>query len=46
MLNEIKTEIDDIDSQIKDFLKPLFNAHQTRGNHSFLDPDNFCLKIS
>jgi len=27
-------------------MKPLFNANQTRGNHSFSDPDIFCVKIS
>lgn len=46
MLDDVKRELDNIESQIKDFLKPLFNSHQTRSNLSFLDPDQFCIKIA
>lgn len=46
MIEDIKREITDIDNQIKDFLKPLFNSHQTRNSYSFIDPDQFCIKIS
>lgn len=46
MIEDIKREIGDIEGQIKDFLKPLFNAHQTRTSYSFIDPDQFCIKIS
>ena len=38
--------MEEIDQQIKEFFKPLFNAYQNRNNHSFTDPDPFCLKIS
>jgi hypothetical protein len=46
MFDDVKRELDNIESQIKDFLKPLFNSHQTRSNLSFLDPDQFCIKIA
>lgn len=46
MIEDIKREITDIDNQIKEFLKPLFNSHQTRSSYSFIDPDQFCIKIS
>jgi prepilin-type processing-associated H-X9-DG protein len=46
MLEEIKKEVDDLDQQIKEFFKPLFNAHQNRTNYSFVDPDPFCLGIA
>jgi hypothetical protein len=46
MIEDIKREINEIDGQIKDFLKPLFNAHQTRSSFSFIDPDQFCIRIS
>jgi hypothetical protein len=46
MIDDVKREINEIDNQIKDFLKPLFNSHQTRSSYSFIDPDQFCIKIS
>lgn len=46
MIDDIKREINEIDNQIKDFLKPLFNSHQTRSSYSFIDPDQFCIRIS
>lgn len=46
MLEDIKREIGEIDTQIREFLKPLFNSHQTRSSFSFIDPDQFCIRIS
>lgn len=46
MIEEIKKEVDELDQQIKEFFKPLFNAHQNRTNYSFVDPDPFCLTIA
>ena len=46
MLDDIKREVSDLDNQIKDFLKPLFNAHQTRNSYAFMDPDQFCIKVA
>lgn len=46
MIEEIKKEVDDLDQQIKEFFKPLFNANQNRTNYSFVDPDPFCLSIA
>lgn len=46
MINEVKSEVEELETQIKDFLKPLFNAHQNRTSFSFIDPDPFCINIS
>jgi uncharacterized protein YktA (UPF0223 family) len=46
MIEEIKKEVDDLDQQIKDFFKPLFNSYQNKNNYSFTDPDPFCIKVS
>ena len=46
MIEEIRQENDDIDQQIKEFFKPLFNSYSNRVNHSFIDPDPFCLKVA
>ena len=46
MMEEIRKEVDELDQQINDFFKPLFNAQQNRTNYSFVDPDPFCLNIA
>ena len=46
MIDEVKNEVDEIDQQIKDFFKPLFNSYQNKNNYSFVDPDPFCLKVA
>lgn len=46
MIDEVKKEVDEIDQQIKEFFKPLFNSYHNKNNYSFVDPDPFCLKVS
>ena len=38
--------MEEIEGQVNNFLKPIFNAHVNRTNYSFPDPDPFCITIA
>lgn len=46
MIDQVKKEVDQIEQEIKDFFKPLFNAQQNKTNFNFVDPSPFCVSVT
>jgi hypothetical protein len=46
MVEEVRKEVEELDTQLKDFFRPLFNSYNNQASFSFVDPDPFCVKVS
>lgn len=46
MLEDIEEELTLIESQLYDFIKPLYFAHESKRSITFEDPDVFSIKVA
>ena len=38
--------MDELENEMKDFFRPMFNAQQNKFCQSFVDPNRFCVRVT